>query len=206
MDFKQGLLCGLTNLKPAFEKDCENFNLDETVKVRNPDDTYILTSNEIKNRILDKILNQLILEQNFPAAIITGFLSSIVGAGIWAIVTITTGFQIGFMAIGVGALVGFTVRIFGKGITKKFGIIGALFALFGCVLGNVFSFTALIADYYKIEFWSVFSQLTLNQIVQMMREWFTFVDILFYSMALVEGYKFALKQITEKTLKFEFKE
>ncbi len=136
---------------------------------------------------------------------ITGFLAGIVGAGIWTIITVKTGCQIGFMAVLVGAWVGFVVRIFGNGITKKFGFIGAVNSLFGCVLGNIFSFTALIADYYKIGFWDVFAQLDANQIINMMKEWFTFIDLILYGIAIAEGYGFALKQITEKKLKTQFK-
>jgi hypothetical protein len=43
-----------------------------------------------------------------------GLAAAILGAIIWAVVTVTTKYQIGYMAIGVGALVGFALRI-GKG-------------------------------------------------------------------------------------------
>lgn len=201
MDFKTGLLCSLTNAKPVFEKECKDFVLDEKVKVRQPDDNYLLTADEIKQKIPEIVFNQLYMEQNLPAAIITGFLSSIVGAGIWAFITIETGFQFGFMAVIIGAIVGFVVRTFGKGITKKFGCIGAAFSLFGCILGNIFSFTALIANHYSIGFWVIFSQLNFNLIWQMMVDWFSLIDLLFYAIAIIEGYRFALKQITEKTVK-----
>ena len=204
MSLRKGILCRLTDAKPTFEKECENFVPDENVPVRIPDDKNILTSDEIKGKIPEKVYNSLIMEQNFPAAIVTGFLASIAGAGIWAIITSTTGYQVGFMAMGVGALVGIAVRIFGKGITKQFGIIGAVFSLFGCVLGNLLSFVIYIAKYYQLDFWSVFSQLSFDQISQMMIAGFSFADIVFYAIAIGEGYRFALRQITEKRLKTEF--
>jgi hypothetical protein len=68
---------------------------------------------------------------------LAGLAAAIVGAVIWAVITVTTDHQIGWMALGVGALVGFALRIGNGG--KAFGILGALFALFGCVLGNYFS-------------------------------------------------------------------
>ena len=204
MSIQQGILCRLTNAKPIFEKECDNFILDENVPVRIPDDKNILTSEDLKGKIPENIYNQLIMEQNFPAALLSGFLASIIGAGIWALITVTTNFQIGFMAVGVGAIVGIAVRLFGKGITKQFGYLGAAFSLFGCLIGNILSLVILIADYYQITFWSVFSQLTFNQIVQMMMNWIKPVDFLFYAIALIEGYKFALRQITEKSLKTTF--
>ncbi|MGK0390595.1 MAG: hypothetical protein ACI94Y_003353 [Maribacter sp.] len=58
----------------------------------------------------------------------------------------TTEYQIGFMAIGVGILVGFDNKFAGKGIDSMFGIIGASFALFGCLLGNLFTIVGFAAN------------------------------------------------------------
>jgi len=168
MDVQQGILCKLTDSKPAFKNNCADFILDETVKIRPLNETITYTSNEIKDQIPEKAYHRLIINQNFPAAIITGLLSSLLGAAIWALITVVTGFQIGFMALGIGALVGFLVRKYGKGISVKFGVTGAIFAFFGCVLGNIFSFTALIADYHQIGFWSVFSELSFGQMTEIM--------------------------------------
>lgn len=57
-----------------------------------------------------------------------------------------TKYQIGWMAIGVGFLVGFSVRRFGRGTAKTFGIIGAVSALPGCLLGNLLSACGFIAQ------------------------------------------------------------
>ena len=68
------------------------------------------------------------MKNNNPLAIIGGLIAALVGAAIWAAITVETGYQIGYMAVGVGFLVGFAVRIFGKGTTQAFGIIGAVLA------------------------------------------------------------------------------
>ena len=65
-----------------------------------------------------------------------GLAAAIIGAIIWAVVTVTTKYQIGLMALGVGALVGFAMRIGNGG--KSFSILAALLAFFGCILGNLF--------------------------------------------------------------------
>jgi hypothetical protein len=70
-----------------------------------------------------------------------GLAAAIIGAIIWAVVTVTTKYQIGWMALGVGTLVGFALRIGNGG--KTFGILGAFLALFSCILGNYFSLIAL---------------------------------------------------------------
>src|ERR1043165_39906 len=52
------------------------------------------------------VREQLRSEQSIPMAVLTGGVAALIGAIGWAIVTATTHFQIGFMAVGVGFLVG----------------------------------------------------------------------------------------------------
>ena len=75
--------------------------------------------------------------QSLVGAIIGGLLGAVIGAGAWAGITIATQYQIGFMAIGVGILVGWLVRKLGHGMTPAYGVIGAVFALLGCLAGNL---------------------------------------------------------------------
>src|SRR4029078_7954573 len=74
---------------------------------------------------------------------LAGLAAAIIGAIIWAVVTVTAKYQIGWMAVGVGVLVGVALRIGNGG--KAFGILGAFLALFGCILGSYFSLIALAA-------------------------------------------------------------
>ena len=85
-------------------------------------------------------------ESNLTLAILGGVVAALIGAAIWAVITVKTGYQVGFMAIGVGLLVGFTVRHLGKGATPAFGAVGALLSLAGCVAGNVLAIAGFIAQ------------------------------------------------------------
>src|SRR5215213_3438047 len=86
---------------------------------------------------LEQLMNSIKSRQSLSMAILGGLIASLVAALLWAIITYATKFQIGFMAIGVGFLVGYAVNYFGKGVTTAFGIVGAAFSLFGCILGNI---------------------------------------------------------------------
>jgi hypothetical protein len=85
-------------------------------------------------------------EQSLLAGLAAGAVAALVGAVLWAVITNATGYQIGFMAIGVGFIVGYAVRIVGKGMDQAFGIGGAVLALLGCVVGNVLAILAVIAS------------------------------------------------------------
>jgi len=77
--------------------------------------------NAIDPLILQAALQRLKSEQNLVLAALAGGVAALLGACIWAAVTVTTNYQIGWMAVGVGFLVGYAVRSFGKGIDKSFG-------------------------------------------------------------------------------------
>jgi hypothetical protein len=118
-----------------------------------------------------------------------GLAAAIIGAIIWAVVTVTTKYQIGWMALGVGALVGFALRIGNGG--KTFGILGAFLALFGCVLGNYFSLIALAAAEQHLPFFTVLNNTDTAKVISAMWEDFISASVLFYAIAAYEGYKFS---------------
>ncbi len=128
-------------------------------------------------------------QSNLGLAIIGGAVAALIGAAAWAAVTITTGYQIGFMAIGVGFLVGFVVRHLGKGSTPVFGAVGALLSLAGCVVGNIVAFTGLIARASGQPLLSALSEISVPAIPAMLIGTFSAIDVLFYAIAVYEGYK-----------------
>ncbi len=134
------------------------------------------------------------LGKNLPAAIIAATLAAFVGAGLWASITILTSFQYGVMAIVVGLLVGYAVQFFGKGTDEIFGIVGALFALFGCFLGNMLTVCYSLSIELGVLFLVVVLRPDFDILIEKMTNWFGFVDILFYGIAIYEGYRFSFKK------------
>ena len=149
---------------------------------------------------IEYIRQRLDSEQNLPLALAAGGAASLAGAAVWAGVTVVTGFQIGFMAIGVGFLVAFAVRSLGKGVTNTFGIVGAFWSLIGCALGNLLAVTALVAREQGVPFGSAVSQLNWDLIQQLMVAFFSPMDLLFYGIALYYGYRLAFRRLTGEEL------
>lgn len=149
---------------------------------------------------LNRYLEQLKLEQNLSNGIAAGLGAAILSAILWAIITVLTGFQIGYMALAVGFFVGYAVRYAGKGLDKQFGIAGAALALLGCLLGNFFSIIGFIAQAQELGYFEVLSMMDISMIPQFMVETFSVMDILFYGLAIYEGYKFSFRQITEEDI------
>lgn len=156
-----------------------------------------LTINQEK---LNYYLELLRLEQNLNLAFIAGLSAALVGAVIWAAVTVSTGYQIGYMAVGVGFLVGFAIKETGKGIDKIFGVMGAVLSLFGCLLGNFLSTVGFFAKTEGISYFETLATLNYSYLPEIMVETFSPMDLLFYGIAIYQGYKFSFRQVTEEEI------
>ena len=134
-------------------------------------------------------------DQNLLAGLGAGLVAALVGAAAWAGITVATGYQIGFMAIGVGILVGYAVRVAGKGVTSLFGVVGAALSLLGCALGNLLAVTAIAAANDGVSLLDALPQLTPQLVQELMVTFFSPMDLLFYGIALYEGYRLSFRQL-----------
>ena len=150
---------------------------------------------------LQMLMQQLQDNQNLGMGIVGGLIGAVVGASVWAAITYFTGWQIGFMAIGVGFLVGWLIRTLGQGITKTFGIVGAVLSLFGCLLGNYLTACVYIAEMNGMGLFEVLVQIDMATAIQIMGETFSPMDLLFYGIALYYGYRYSFRPLTEDELK-----
>ena len=144
--------------------------------------------------------DQLSSEQNLGAAGLGGAVAALLGAVLWAAITVVTNYQIGFMAIGVGMLVGYAVRTFGKGVDKPFGFIGGILALAGCALGDLLTACALVAREYDISILKVLGGLDLEAAGELMTAFFRPMDLLFYALAVWEAYKLSFRRVSQEDL------
>lgn len=140
-------------------------------------------------------------EQNLLLGVLGGLAAAAVGAGLWAGITVLTGWQIGFMAVGVGFLVGVVVRFLGRGVTSIFGVVGGALALLGCAVGNLLAVTALAAAGEGISLLDALPMLTPELISELMVATFSPMDLVFYGIAVYEGYRLSFRELTEAELK-----
>ena len=180
--------------KKSYENTQEDYQKDTTATGETTQAAFI------DSNIHEEYLAHLRKDQNLAMAVVAGFGASIIGGILWTVVTVATGWQIGYMAIGVGILVGFAVRFLGKGVDIPFGIIGAVFALLGCVLGNFLSIYGLTAQSFGVGYFEIFGLIETSVVIDHFITNSGFMDLLFYGIALYEGYKFATISPTEEDL------
>ena len=139
-------------------------------------------------------IEQLDDQPNLFMGLIGGVIAMLVGGVVWGAITYFTGYQIGWMAVGVGFLVGVAVKFFGRGKSMIFGTSSAGLALLGCILGNFLYYTGVIARTESASFLDVLSFLVLNPgaILEVFTVAFDFMDILFYALAAYAGFSTAM--------------
>jgi len=163
-------------------------------------DTTASAAPTLDQHKLEMYMHRLGMEQNLVMGMLTGLLAAVAGAAAWAVVTVATGYQIGYMAVVIGFAVGYAMRAAGHGIDKVFGVMGALLALFGCVLGNFLSTCGFVAQEFEVGYLEVLQTLDYQYIPELMSETFSPIDLLFYGIALYQGYKMSFRQITKEEL------
>ena len=199
-DLQQGIICGLTGAKANFENECSDYKLDETVKETPIDNTEGLLANEIKGKLAPEIFERLKMEQKLLPGVVAGLIVGLIGAVIWGVITVATGYQIGYMAIAIGAGVGITIRKFGNGVESVFGYWGAGISLLSCILGNFFSIIGFIANEGGLGYLETLAIFDYSLLPDIMAETFSLIDLLFYGFAIYEGYKFSFRVITEQNI------
>jgi hypothetical protein len=131
-------------------------------------------------------------EQNLPLALLAGSVAATLSAAAWAGITAATGYQIGFMAIGVGVAVGLAVRAAGRGLDVSYRVIASLLALAGCAGGNLLVACVYFAQAHQVGISRVFEVLDLELSLFLMQATFTPMDLLFYAIAIWEAWRLSV--------------
>ncbi|UKJ08662.1 hypothetical protein [Solitalea lacus] len=169
----------------------------ENVEIGQP---VVLQSASLSDERITDFTERKKAEQNLFGGIMGCVVAAFVGAIIWAAITVLTNYQIGYMAVGVGFLIGYANRVVGRGIDVIFGIIGAVFALIGCLMGNFFSAVAVFANQENVSYIQILVNTNMSIIVDVLTETFGVIDLLFYAIAVYQGYRFSFRQFTEEEL------
>ena len=129
-------------------------------------------------------------------ALLAGCAAAAIGAALWAAVTVVTGLKIGWVAIGIGFLVGYAVRVFGKGSEPAFQVLGAVLSLLGCLAGNLLMVCVFASRQENIPLLTILTHLNPSIILDLMVETFRPMDVLFYGIAVYEGHRFSRAPVT----------
>lgn len=94
--------------------------------------------NEVEKQRNYELADKLISEQNFAVAVVAGSVARLLAAAAYGITVTMWAFSYGFAAAGVGIVIGLSMGFLGRGISLKFAVVAAVYAITGSVLGNIF--------------------------------------------------------------------
>jgi hypothetical protein len=138
---------------------------------------------------------QLESKQNLTLGVVGGMFAAAIAAILWAAISVMWQRQLGWMAIGVGFLVGLGVRRLGQGTDRVFGITGGALSFLGCLAGNLLTVAILISQQQAVPVIAVLLVFVTAPefVVEALAATFSPIDLLFYGLAIVEGYRFSFR-------------
>lgn len=196
-DIYKGLVCELTHEQATFTDTCSDFSQDQSLEAYESEYNEIV-SGDLSRKIPKAVIEELRANQNFQKAILYGAVAGVMSSLLWAFLSVATHYQFGIMAVGVGAIVGFAIKIGGKGIDEKFGILGAVISLLSVVLGNFLGIMGLISQENAMTLMEVLTMIEFSEIPDLMLQGFGILDYFFYGIAVYEGFKFSILKFSDE--------
>lgn len=145
----------------------------------------MLSSESEYNSLLDSIK-----EKAHPIrGIVLGIIMGLIGAMIWAVIAIITGYNIGFVAIGVGVLVSYGFSMAGKSSNMIFGVIAGIIALVSIFIGEAIINIYYVAQYYEVGLLDAIINIDYSVLLEIIAEGFDAKTALFYFIAVSAAFK-----------------
>jgi hypothetical protein len=132
--------------------------------------------------------------ENLFLGILAGVVAAIVGALIWMGITVATGYEVGYVAIGIGALVGMAIRFAGNGTSIIYGIMGALLTFLSCLTGETLAELQSLTS-PQVSFMDVLSHSDLSALVTHIVTSASPITYIIYGIGIFEGFKLSVRKI-----------
>lgn len=153
---------------------------------------------KIVNTVYDEIKIAIEKEQftseSIIPALVGGLIAAVVGGVVWGGIVNISGYEIGYMAWGIGLLCGLSVSFFTKG--KKgnpLQIIAVLSSILGILIGKYFYFyhvlKEVVMEEYGVKILSIFSNEVIEFFMENIFSMVDFFDIIWVVLAIVTAWK-----------------
>lgn len=139
---------------------------------------------------------------NFQFAQAAGIASGVAMAVLWGLITYAGNLVIGYFAIAVGIAVGFSVRFVGKGSGTAYAVTAGIYALLGCMLGNLMCIAFAIAHQEGFSLAKILFVVDYAALFKLYLREFDLHDIIFYAIAFSSAFKIALNPMRKDELDY----
>ncbi|MDX1599907.1 MAG: hypothetical protein R3191_00175 [Anaerolineales bacterium] len=101
---------------------------------------------EVRKRVQEAAEQEVLTPGSVAKAFIGAGIAVIVGGVVWGLIVLATGYEIGFMAVGIGILAGLSVNLISGKRGRPLQVIAVLAAVGGIVIGKYFTFFSILKD------------------------------------------------------------
>lgn len=137
---------------------------------------------EEKKRLFERA-EELLVQQNFFAAVVVGSIAVFFAAAAYGIITSRAGFASGFVAAAVGIVIGASMQSVGRGIETRFAVAATVLTLVGWALGNLVRAIVVLGPRDELIPLSVFQSYSLAELVRHAASYFSIGDLIFWFIA-----------------------
>ena len=146
-----------------------------------------------------ELAEKLLSEQNFGAAAIAGIVAMILAAGFYGVVkSLSEGLYYSILAAGIGIVIGFAMQFLGRGIDRKFAVVASVYALLGCMLGNMFAVVMHVARAIAVSPFDVLLNTSVSEMYGWMFKDLHFADLMFWAIGIGGAAYFARRPLTRE--------
>ncbi len=138
--------------------------------------------------VLDAALERGRPQASLRRAWMAGLVAAALGAAVWTVVWVLAVDRYVWLAIGVGALVGFAVRRLGAGRSAGYGLVAGACAVLALAVGNVLALAGLVADYQDGSMLDVLGRWGVDGALNALAADFDATDAASYVLAAVVGF------------------
>lgn len=131
-------------------------------------------------------------ENKIGLPIVYALLGALIGGMIWGLIVVIFNYELGLVALAIGALTGYAVVFAAKdSVSRTHQIIAVIASLIGIILGKYFSFAYL----FNAGFPSMFESITFYYFSVYFFDLFGVMDIVFILLAVVTAWQIPGKHI-----------
>ena len=158
------------------------------------------SASQISEQKYQEFYAKAVAEQNLLLALVAALVSSLIGSFIWMLITVLLHMHIGYVALGIGLLVSYSVRYMGKGLTPIYGVIGAVATLVSCILGEFAATIVLILENENGSFLDFLNDVSFSMILEASLMHTGPITWFIYAIGIYEGYKFSKRTFSHEEL------